>query len=90
MDIRALALDFISSTFVKQHRFSIIKLAQSYKLKLVNDTLASMITHYFQVYFRLGHYYDEILYFITNLGQFDLIFGTPWLEQLDPKLSFYK
>lgn len=49
-----------------------------------------MITHYTQVYFRLGDYYNEICYFVTNLGKFDLILGMPWLEQNDPKLSFRK
>ena len=90
MDTGASALGFVSSAFVKQHRLSVVKLAQPYKLKLADDTLAPMITHYAQVYFRLGDHYDEIWCFVTNLGKFDLILGMPWLEQHDPKLSFRK
>ncbi len=84
----ASAAGFVSSTFVEKHRLSVVKLTQPCKPKLVDDSLAAMITHYAQVYFRLGHHYDETWCFVTSLGKFDLILGMPWLEQHDPKLSF--
>ena len=45
MDTRASVLGFMSSVFVKQYCLSIVKLAQSYKLKFTDDTLASILTH---------------------------------------------
>ena len=90
MDTGASALGFVSSTFVKQHRLSVVKLAQPCNLKLADDSLAPVITHCAQVYFRLGDHYDEIWCFVTSLGKFDLILGMSWLEQHDPKLSFRK
>lgn len=51
-----------------------IRLVQPSKFKFVDNHLASMITYCTQIYFKLSIYYDEILYFVTSLGKFDLIF----------------
>ena len=59
-------------------------------MKLIDDSLAPVITHCAQVYFRLGDHYDKIWCFATSLGKYDLIFGMLWLEQHNLKLFFRK
>ncbi len=54
-----------------------MRLAQLKKLKLTDNHLVSFITYCTQVYFRLDKHYDEIWYFVTSLGKFDLILGMP-------------
>ena len=88
MDTKAPAASFMSSIFVAQNCSSVVKLKQQYELKLGDNSLIAIITHYSYVKFRLSDHYDEISCFVNSLGKFDLYIGKPWLEQHDSKLSF--
>lgn len=90
MDTRASAVDFVLLALIKNNHLPMIKLAQPRRLKLANDHLTPMITHFAQVYFRQGEYYDGIWGFVTNLDKCDLILGMFQLKQHDPKLFFCK
>lgn len=46
MDTKAPAASFMSSMFVEQDFFSVVKLKQQYELKLGDNSLIAMITHY--------------------------------------------
>lgn len=46
MNIGASATDFVLSVFIKQHHFSVIRLAQPRKLKFTDDHSISLITYY--------------------------------------------
>jgi hypothetical protein len=81
---------FIDAAFVKQYKLEKIKLVKLINLKLANSNLVDQIKYAIKVKFKIGDHTDELWYYITKLGGFDLILGMPWLEKHDPSSRYGK
>ena len=88
IDTKASKWVFVNRKYVKFHKFFIVRLQKSIKLKLTNDKLISNIIHMIQITFNLNDHIDTCWCLITNLNKYDIILNMSWLQKHDFQTSF--
>ena len=59
-DTRTSAVGFVSAKLIYYYHLSVIKLAQTCRLKLADDKLVLQVTYCAQVWFQLRDHFDEL------------------------------
>jgi hypothetical protein len=70
---------FLDESFAQRYNLIITKLDQFLQLRVVDsrDFSAGSITYSAQLQLQLGDHKKQILYYMTKLGQYNMILGHP-------------
>jgi hypothetical protein len=68
---------FLNESFAQKYNLTITKLDQSLRLQVIDsrDSSAGNITYNAQLQLQLGDHKEQILYYMTKLGQYNIILG---------------
>ena len=81
IDIKTFVKKFVNVNFVKKYRISTIIITKKVNLKLVDDFTKHALTQITSIKIQLKNHVDEILYLITSLNKFDIIFKMFWMKK---------
>jgi RNase H-like domain found in reverse transcriptase/Reverse transcriptase (RNA-dependent DNA polymerase)/Retroviral aspartyl protease len=81
---------FLDESFAQRYNLTMTKLDQPLRLRVVDgrDSSAGSITHSAQLQLQLGDHKEQILCYVTKLGQYDMILGHPWLRRHNPHCDY--
>ena len=81
---------FMSPQFVTQHGFQTWKLDWPIQVHNVDGTVnsAGSITHKVDLIMYYQGHKESTMFDIYELGQLDIIIGTPWLQRHNPEINW--
>jgi hypothetical protein len=73
---------FLDESFAQKYNLTITKLDQFLRLRVIDgrDSSAGSITYSAQLQLQLGDHKEQILCYVTKLGQYNIILGHPWFR----------
>lgn len=76
--------------YAHRNHFKLIPLSQPRTLQVFDGTESSsgQITHLARAHLRIDNHVETLFFFITQLAQFDIVLGLPWLTQHDPEIRW--
>ena len=81
INTKVLKRTFVNRKYVKFHKFFIVRLQKSIKLRLTNDKLILNIIYMTQLIFSLNDYINTCWCLITNLNKYNIIVDMFWLQK---------
>lgn len=87
VDTGASGRAFVDRRFVKLHKLPTMALHNPIKLRLADDNYAPNISHAAQVMVNLHGHVESLWCLITELGQFAVILGMPWVQEHDIRIE---
>ena len=87
IDSGATAIGFIDSTFAHSKSLTLTPLRSPKRIRVVDGrpSLAGPVTHYVSLDLSMAQHAEKsVRFYVTQLGQYNLILGKPWLAAHNP------
>ena len=79
--------DFVSTAFIEKHKLEPQPVSKEQLVKVANGKLQPISGILKGSNLKLGRYQDKIDLDTTNLEDYDVILGKPWLTKLNPQID---
>jgi hypothetical protein len=93
IDSGATAIGFIDSDFAHTKSLALVPLRSPRHIRVVDGrtSLAGPVTHYVSLDLSIGRHTEKsVRFYVTQLGQYNLILGKPWLAGHNPIVDWEK
>jgi hypothetical protein len=87
IDCGATAIGFIDSDFAQAKSLTLVPLHSPKRIRVVDGrtSLAGPVTHYVSLDLSVSEHTEKsVRFYVTQLGQYNLILGKPWLAEHNP------
>ena len=81
---------FMHESFAQKHQYDLLELRNPRRLFLADGepTQSGDITHVAHVDIDINGHTEKQIFYITNLGKYDIILGKPWLAKHNPHIDW--
>jgi hypothetical protein len=93
IDCGATAIGFIDSDFAQTKSLTLIPLRSPKRIRVVDGrtSLAGPVTHYVSLDLSVSQHTEKsVRFYVTQLGQYNIILGKPWLAAHNPLVDWEK
>lgn len=92
IDSGATGKAFIDTTFAQSNNIPLERLKCPRTITAFDGTTprAGVIRYSAKLKLSIASHHEEVVCFVTDLGQYPVILGLPWLRHHDPEISFSK
>lgn len=90
LDSGATGKGFIDETFAHTNKLTFYKLRNRRRLNVVDGRPSSAgdITHIVKLHMNIKGHKENMLFYVTKLGKYDIILGKPWLTDHNPNVDW--
>jgi hypothetical protein len=91
IDCGATATGFIDSDFAQAKSLTLVPLRSPKRIRVVDGrtSLAGPVTHYVSLDLSVSQHTEKsVRFYVTQLGQYNLILGKPWLAEHNPLINW--
>ena len=93
IDCGATAIGFIDSNFAQTNSLTLIPLPSPKRIRVVDGrtSIAGPVTHYALLDLSVNQHTEKpVRFYVTQLGQYSIILGKPWLAEHNPLIDWGK
>ena len=93
IDCGATAIGFIDTNFAHTKSLTLIPLRLPKRIRVVDGrtSLSGPVTHYVSLNLSVSQHTERsVRFYVTQLGQYNLILGKPWLAEHNPLVDWGK